>query len=153
MSNFIKSLVIVISTGLAVYFNKIAVPIIVLIVVMLLDYCTGMAKSWANNTLSSKVGITGILKKFGYLIMVAVAAVVDWILQSVFIEIGVDLHISFACGVIITVWLIVNELISILENLSEIGVPLPKFLVAITAKLKNAAESTMAPDGDDSEGK
>ena len=37
----------------------------------------GMAKSWVNNTLSSKAGITGILKKLGYLIMVAVAAVVD----------------------------------------------------------------------------
>lgn len=146
MSDCFKGLFVVITTGLAVYFNKIAIPVIVLIVVMLLDYCTGMAKSWKAGTLSSKIGILGILKKLGYLAVVAVGAVVDWILQSAFVEAGIDLKISFTCGMIITIWLIVNELISILENLSEIGVPLPKFITTITAKLKSVTEDTIPVD-------
>lgn len=146
MSDFFKGLFVVITTGLSVYFNKIAIPVIVLIVAMLLDYCTGMAKSWKAGELSSKVGILGILKKLGYLAVVAVGAVVDWILQSAFVEAGIDLKISFTCGMIITIWLIVNELISILENLKEIGVPLPKFIMTITSKLKSVTEDTIPVD-------
>ena len=41
---------------------------------------------------------------------------------------------------IITVWLIINELISILENLGELDVPLPGFLVNIIKTLKNKVE-------------
>ena len=38
------------------------------------------------------------------------------------------------------VWLIINELISILENLGEIGVPLPEFLVNAVKSLKNKVD-------------
>ena len=40
-----------------------------------------------------------------------------------------------------TIWLILNECISILENISEIGVPLPSFLVALIQKLKKTTEN------------
>jgi phage-related holin len=45
-------------------------------------------------------------------------------------------------GTLVTVWLILNEVVSILENLSEVGVPLPSFLKKITEKLKKTAEQT-----------
>ena len=38
---------------------------------------------------------------------------------------------SYCFGLIVAVWLIINELISILENLSELGTPIPPFLVKI----------------------
>ena len=41
---------------------------------------------------------------------------------------------------IITVWLIINELISILENLGEMGVPLPSFLTSMIKTLKSKVE-------------
>lgn len=42
---------------------------------------------------------------------------------------------------LVTIWLIINELISILENLGSIGVPLPKFLLTIIKKLKTTTEN------------
>jgi phage-related holin len=41
----------------------------------------------------------------------------------------------------VTIWLILNECISILENISEIGVPIPAFLVTLIQKLKKTTET------------
>ena len=60
---------------------QLLVPVLVLVVVMLLDYATGMAKAWNAGELSSRVGLRGILKKVGYVATVGVAAVVDWLLR------------------------------------------------------------------------
>lgn len=40
-----------------------------------------------------------------------------------------------------TIWFIINECISILENLAVIGIPLPSFLVKIVHKLKITVEN------------
>ena len=44
-------------------------------------------------------------------------------------------------GLLVTFWLVLNECISILENLSAIGVPLPPFLMKIVDKLKQTTEA------------
>ena len=49
--------------GLSAYLNIMAVPVIVLLVVMIIDYATGMFKAWINASLSSRIGLIGILKK------------------------------------------------------------------------------------------
>ena len=46
----------------------------------------------------------------------------------------------FFFGLLVTIWLLLNECISILENISEIGVPLPPFLVSLIQKLKKTTE-------------
>ena len=38
------------------------------------------------------------------------------------------------------VWLIANEVISILENIRDIGTPLPPFLMTIAGNIKGKAE-------------
>ena len=51
--------------------SRYMMPILlVLVVVMLLDYATGMTKAWNAGELSSRVGLKGILKKVGYLVIV-----------------------------------------------------------------------------------
>ena len=62
--------------ALCAYGVQLLVPVLVLVVVMLLDYATGMAKAWNAGELSSRVGLRGILKKVGYVATVGVAAVV-----------------------------------------------------------------------------
>ena len=119
--------------ALAAYFNILLIPLTVLIAVMIVDYFTGMA--------SAKVtGIVGIIKKVGYLALIAVGMVVDYIIGSALINVGVEAQQSYWFGMIITIWLIINELISILENLGEIGVPLPEFLVNAVKSLKNKVD-------------
>lgn len=122
------------------YAGIIAVPIIMLCVVMLLDYITGMVAAWQSRELSSKKGSFGIIKKLCYLIAVCVGIIVDWVIYSGLDSMGVSLGITVLFGVIIAIWLIINELLSILENLRKIGVPLPAFLEKIVRRLKNTTE-------------
>ena len=119
---------------------------------MVIDYSTGMAAAWKQADLSSKKGIIGIVKKIGYLALVCVGMLVDWIIYCGLQVVNVNIGYTFSFGVLVTIWLIINELISILENLGTIGVPLPKFLLAIIKKLKVTAEN-VANNDDESEEK
>ena len=101
-----------------------------------------MAGAAYTKTLSSRTGVLGIVKKAAYLALVAVGMVVDYLITSALVHIGIHLQINYCFGMIITIWLIINELISILENLGEMNVPLPQFLVNIIKSLKNRVEDT-----------
>lgn len=59
--------------ALCAYGVQMFVPLVVLVAAMMLDYATGLAKAYSAGELSSRVGIRGILKKLGYLVIVAVA--------------------------------------------------------------------------------
>ena len=144
--NTFKALFAVAIGGIAAYFREVAIPLIKLIVVMIIDYISGMAKAWIKAELSSKVGLKGIIKKICYLLVVCVAAVVDWLIASGLQKVGINITINYLIGVIVTIWLIINELISILENLSVVGVPLPPFLSAVVHKLKISVENSTEPE-------
>lgn len=142
-STEVKTIQVVVSaviTGLLYYLGIVAVPIIILIVAMIIDYVTGMMSAWLNSELSSKKGIKGIVKKISYLALVAVAMIVDWLIFQGLQQINVDLHYSVFFAILVTVWLIINELISVLENLSRMGVPIPNFLKKIIDRLKNTVD-------------
>lgn len=138
--NVFKSIVAVALAGAAAYFKELIFPVGVLVLVMIIDYATGMTRAWAKNELSSRVGVLGVVKKVCYLLAVAVAIVVDWVVQTAATSLGADLGEFFAFGLLVVIWLILNECISILENLSQIGVPLPLFLQKIVEKLKQTTE-------------
>ena len=140
MKDFFQAIFAAAIGALAAYFNVLLIPLIVLLVVMLIDYITGMAGASYSGKLSSRVGVLGILKKAGYFALVAVGMVADYLISSALVKIGIDLQINYCFGMIITIWLIINELISILENLGELNVPLPSFLVNIIKTLKSKVE-------------
>lgn len=126
--------------GLSAYMRLMFVPLVVLIGVMIVDYMSGMLKAWGNDELSSRVGLRGIVKKLSYLMLVCVAGVVDWLLWSGLRQVGISLDFGFCFGLIVTIWLIINELISILENLEALKVPMPGFLSKIIKHLQTAVE-------------
>ena len=48
----------------------------------------------------------------------------------------------------VIVWLILNECISILENIDKIGVPVPDFLMSLVKRLKSNTEQKGGGDND-----
>lgn len=139
--NILQALFAAVLGAVTAYLNILLLPIIVLVVVMLIDYITGMSQAYISHTLNSRIGVTGIIKKIGYIIAVTVGIVTDYLISSALVSCGIDLKINCCFGMIVTVWFIINELISILENLSEIGTPLPKFLISIVKRLKTTVEA------------
>ena len=134
MKDFIHVLVAGVIGALAAYFNVLLVPLAVLVAVMLIDYVTGMAGAAYTKTLSSRTGVLGIVKKAAYLALVAVGMVVDYLITSALVHIGIRLQINYCFGMIITIWLIINELLSI-------NIPLPRFLVDVVKSMKDKVES------------
>ena len=143
--NIIQATVSVAIGALSAYFNILLIPVLVLFAVMVIDYCTGMASAYKNKEIKSKTGLIGILKKLSYLVLVCVGGVVDYLIGAGLATAGIEFS-SYYFGLIVAVWLIINELISILENLSELGTPIPKFLVNIVRRLKNTVENKTDTD-------
>ena len=143
MKNNDKGLQAIISAALAafaVYMGALAVPIIVLMVMMIIDYLSGMSAAWVHGDLSSRVGAKGIVKKVGYMALIVVAMGVDYLIYSGIAAANITVNYNMWFGLLVAVWLIINEMISILENLSKLGVPIPDFLTKIIKRLKNSAE-------------
>lgn len=120
----------------AVYFNALAVPLAILVIMMVIDYITGMVSAWINKDLSSREGIIGIVKKICYMALVAVAMGVDWLIYCGISAAKITAAYDMWFGLLVAIWLIINEMISVLENLSRIGVPMPLFLTKAVKKLK-----------------
>jgi len=149
--NIIQATISVALGALAAYFNVLLIPVLILITVMVIDYATGMTSAWKSGGLESKTGLIGILKKVSYLVLVAVGGVVDYLISVGLAAANVEISITYCCGLIVCVWLIINELISILENLAELGTPIPRFLVNVVHRLKNTVENKADSDIDKKE--
>ena len=135
---FILSTVI---AGITAYMYKIAIPVLVLMCFMVLDYATGIAAAWIRSELNSKIGIIGIIKKVCYLVVICVAMGVDYLIYIGLAQTGIHINLSYFVGMIVTVWLMINEMISILENTAKIsGKSAPPMLQKILNKLKNTVE-------------
>lgn len=140
MESVWKGLIALVSAAVAAYFRVLMAPLLVLIVVMILDYISGISAAWEKRELSSRVGIVGIVKKVCYLLIVAVGIVIDYLISMLGSQFGVVVVNVHFVGLLVIIWLIVNELISILENTDEMGLPVPPFVKAILARLKKHTE-------------
>ncbi len=127
--------------AVGVYFRQLGAPFILFIIAMALDYLSGVARAWYNKKLSSKVGVKGFIKKLCYMLAVAVAVEVDFVIQLAAEQTTLDLTGCYFCATLVMVWFILNESLSILENIAGIGVPVPEFLLKLIKRLKQAAET------------
>jgi len=103
-----------------------------------LDWLTGNYKSRVLKKSSSAVGAIGAMKKVWQLVVIGIAFFVSFAFIDMGKIIGVDLHFVTLFGWLTLAMYTVNEIRSILENLVEIGVDVPDFLIkglAITEKL------------------
>ena len=112
---------------------------------MVIDWFSGMIASMVeaiahpddkNYGWSSKKGAIGIAKKVGYLFIVAVAMTVDWLVLHVAAVIGVTVTAKALFSLLVAVWYILNELLSIIENAGRMGVNVPEWLRKYIAVLK-----------------
>ena len=144
----LKTAFTVVLAGLSSYFGMLTQPLLVLFFAMVLDYLTGMTKAYIFSQLSSRIGVKGILKKLCYMVMVAVGAAVDYLLRGAVIGAGITLDVKLFFGMLVTVWLTINELISVMENLAAIGVPgFPRLQRILRRLRRTVAEESGARDG------
>ena len=98
-----------------------------LLVLIALDYITGLCKGIVLKQLSSDISVKGIIKKFGYIMIIIIATLFDRLVSD-------D---NMAIRTMMIYFFIANESLSILENWAGIGLPLPKKIFEIFEKIKN----------------
>ncbi len=148
--NTVKGAIAIVSALIGSELEIISPAMILLIFLMMADYVSGMlaAKKEAvehpgskKYGWSSKKSIMGIYKKLGYILILLVAVSTDYILYALLGELGVENQLKTVFGLLVTVWLVINELISILENAGRMGVGLPKFLLGILAEIREEIDN------------
>lgn len=110
--------------------NGLLITVLVLVGV---DYLTGLAAAAVKKELDSKVGWKGILKKACMLLILAVAHILDVYVLGV-----ANLADGHAAIMTLVEFLYIgNEGLSILENAGKLGVTLPKPLYKVLVQLKD----------------
>ena len=115
MEKVFNSTVAVVATFFTYLFGGWDAAIGILIVFMCLDYATGVIVAYQNNLLDSEVGFKGLVKKFMILVILIVAVMLDRLMNT-----GTWVFRTLVCY-----FYIANDGISLLENVSNLGVKIP----------------------------
>ena len=136
------------------------VPVILMVSCNVIDYITGLfAAPGRGDRVNSARGFRGIVKKVCMWLLVVAGAIVDELLKYAGDTVGITLPFTFLVACVVCIWIICNELLSILENIADIGVPVPAFLQRVVYYIRQQAEGRVTlPDSleggaEDGEGK
>lgn len=117
------------STVFVYMFGGIDVAMQCLLIAIVIDYISGLIKAYVTKTLDSKIGFKGILKKVGILCIVCLAVLLDRITGE-----------SGAIRTLVIYYFVANEGLSILENLSIAGLPIPQSIKKALQALKKESK-------------
>ena len=118
------------------------VPVLLMVGCNVIDYVTGlMAAPSREDGISSYRSMKGITKKITMWLLVVVGAIIDRLLAYTSETLGFQMPFKFLIACIVVIWIICNELISILENMIDIGVNIPGFLMPLVKNIKKQTEN------------
>ena len=138
----VKVTVIAALSALMSWLGILAVPVFLLVGCNIIDYATGLcaAKYRSDKKISSYKSIRGIIKKVCMWLLVIIGSFMDILIQYAIDTAGIPLVVPFVVATVVAIWLVVNEIISILENMIDIGVTMPPFLIPIAKYIKKQVE-------------
>ena len=119
----------VILTTIVYLLGGIDIALQSLLIVIVIDYLTGIASAIYNKELSSKMGFKGIIKKFSYLLVVALSVVIDNLLGQ-----------SGLIRSLVIYFFVANDGLSIIENMAEMNIKLPQKLIDALEQIKSKGE-------------
>jgi len=101
----------------------------ILITLTIIDFITGVLSAGYNKKLSSDIGYKGIVRKIGIYIIVAVACLLDRLMNTGLVLRGATIG-----------FYIVIEATSIIENWASMDLPLPKSIRDALKQLRDKME-------------
>lgn len=117
MKEIFNTVIAFLGTTIIYLFGGVDVAMTCLLIAIVIDYISGLIKAYECKVLSSKIGFRGILKKVGILLVVMLAVLIDRVAGE-----------TGAIRTLVIYYFVANEGLSIVENLAEAGIPVPKSL-------------------------
>ena len=112
-----------------------------MLIFIIVDYISGYLKSVYKKDLSSKIAFKGLIKKTACILAVIIAASLDRLIEETGVSYVItifNVNLTFRNMIIFSI--IGNEGISIIENLTELGVPFTKAFTKFFKQLKQQNE-------------
>lgn len=129
MKYFINNVTSVLLTTIIYLLGGMDIALKSLIIIIMIDYITGIASAIYNKKLSSKIGFKGIIKKFSYLCIVALSVVIDNLIGQ-----------NGVIRTLVIYFFVANDGLSIIENMAEMDIKLPKKLIDSLEQIKKRGE-------------
>lgn len=117
------------------------VMIVLVVVAITFDFVTGLIKAKINGNVSSAKGTKGLFKKVALLTCLFFGFFLDYAIPYMCSSISIDLPFNTPFGLIMCFYIVLNESISICENLYECDSSImPKWIVNILSKAREQIE-------------
>lgn len=140
--NQVKLFIITVFGALTSFLGVLAIPVYILVSANIIDYVTAIyAAPNRGQSKSSTVSFKGIKKKVSMWLLVVVGFLLDQLVLYASDIVGITLPFTFLIACIVALWLCANEIISILENISDIlGDDMPSFLLPLVKGIRSQVE-------------
>ena len=126
--------------AVAVFFKAYSTMIAAVALSVTLDVVTGLIKAKVAGTVSSRAMRKGLLKKLGLFLALAFGVFLDWFIPAGLSPVGITFPVDKAFALIICAYIVVNEGISICENLYAIE---PRALPSFVSKWLGFARDSL----------
>ena len=127
VTDIFNGVIAVAGTAITFLFGGWDIVLNSLIILMAVDYITGLMKGYVNKDLSSSTSAKGLFKKIMILLILIVGVSLDRML-------GTGEHMF---RTLVAFFYISNESLSIIENATQLGVPVPQQIQDALEQLKN----------------
>ena len=142
-TNSVKAIFTAIGSFLSSILGILYIPVLLMVSCNIIDYITGLmaAPKRTDGGISSYKSMKGIQKKITMWLLVIVGAIIDQLLAYASTTLGFTFPFTYLVACVVAIWIICNEIISILENMVDIGVNIPAFLLPLVKNIKSQTES------------
>jgi toxin secretion/phage lysis holin len=136
----IKMDIAVTMATLLTYLRVLLIPLVLVGIVMFLDFLSGFVAVVISKEQTYKLGIVGIAKKTGQCAIIVVGVIIDITVQYITLRMDIDIGEFHYVALFVCIWLILNECISILDNVGRVGVKHPTFIKKLLIRMRGTVE-------------
>lgn len=129
MKHIVSNFISVILTYTIYLLGGLDIALKSLLIIIVIDYVTGILSAIYNKKLNSKIGYKGIIKKFSYLFIIALSVIIDNVLGQ-----------TGTIRTLVIYFFVANDGLSILENVAKMNIPLPKKLIDVLEQLRKKGD-------------
>ncbi len=141
MENWIKWILSIVGGALAAFWGQYGLFIVLVALAVVLDVITGLVKAKAiGEGLSSQKATKGFWKKVSLFVGLFFGIFLDYVMLTVLAQSGITININLPFALIFACYIILNESISIAENLVLIN---PEIMPKWIAKLLKVAKDDL----------
>lgn len=114
-----------------IHFASLTWLLLIPVAMMAIDIVTGLLYAWSTKTFESAKMRTGLAKKCGEIMTILIGMMFVY---------GTNIPTYILTG--ISAYIIFMELMSVLENLDKLGVPIPKFISKVLNNVDDALQNS-----------